>query len=711
MSSRGIRIGIDVGGTFTHAVAIDHSTLEIVAKAKRPTTHKAADGVAEGILQCLRDLLEPGLFTADQVVFVAHSTTQATNALLEGDVAKVGLIGIVEGASGLKAKGELSFKDVAIAGDRAISVTTMFAKPSDVVEQTRAFMSGAGSDAGAFAVAEAFAVDDPTNEIAVVETILSGGKPATSGHEVSGLYGLKARARTSVVNASILPKMMDVSEKTQSAVIKMGVKAPLMIMRSDGGVMTAEGMKKTPIHTILSGPAAGVSAAILHEKMSNGLFVEIGGTSTDVSLALNGKPEIRQATIGGNILYLKTLDVRTVGAAGGSMVRFSGGALKDVGPRSAHIAGLPYSCFAGVHEWSGAAIEMISPGKGDPADYAIVVSPDGKRAAITATCAANAAGLLESDDYSRGSEESALAAFAALAGERGDPKKLALEVVERAAAKVEKLCRDLMKEYPTAAAKLNVVGGGGGASVLAPTVAKNLGLAYSRAKDAEVVSAVGVGMALLKNVIEKSVVEPTDEDIKAIRAEARQSIVAAGGDPDKVQVDIEIDKQKHILRAIATGSSTLSSSISAETVTAERALEIAKSSIGEDIPFEIAFSDGGTYVALGVREKRGFLGMGKKTTWPVVVVDGRGLAILTLPNAEIEIASREYFLETLRAALERGTVFNDGGAAPPPIRFACDGRVTDLSKLAGAEAMIELAALEINERSSANEFCIITAKP
>jgi N-methylhydantoinase A/oxoprolinase/acetone carboxylase beta subunit len=86
-----VRVGIDVGGTFTDAVVIDNDTYDIIAREKIPTTHDAPGGVAEGIIQVLQDILAHHHIAPDEVAFIAHGTTQATNALLEGDVATVGI--------------------------------------------------------------------------------------------------------------------------------------------------------------------------------------------------------------------------------------------------------------------------------------------------------------------------------------------------------------------------------------------------------------------------------------------------------------------------------------------------------------------------------------------------------------------------------------------------------------------------------------------
>jgi len=94
MQNRKIRIGIDVGGTFTHAVALDHQSYEVIAHAVTPTTHSSRYSVSEGIIKTFQDVLVQTGAAPEDVVFVAHSTTQATNALLEGDVAKVGVVGM-----------------------------------------------------------------------------------------------------------------------------------------------------------------------------------------------------------------------------------------------------------------------------------------------------------------------------------------------------------------------------------------------------------------------------------------------------------------------------------------------------------------------------------------------------------------------------------------------------------------------------------------
>ena len=115
---RKIRVGIDVGGTFTDVVAIDGAARELIGRVKVPTTHQAREGVAAGIVAGIERLLNDPSIDAADVAFIAHSTTQATNALLEGDLARVGVVGLLDGLAWLS-KRQMRFGAVPLpAGSR-----------------------------------------------------------------------------------------------------------------------------------------------------------------------------------------------------------------------------------------------------------------------------------------------------------------------------------------------------------------------------------------------------------------------------------------------------------------------------------------------------------------------------------------------------------------------------------------------------------------
>ncbi len=116
--TRTYRIGIDVGGTFTKAVLIDNATHEVVSRFSVLTTHADASGVAKGVVEVFRTVLDQSGVNPKEVIFLAHSTTQATNALLEGDVANVGVIGMATRMESLLAKGQSTMKPIELAPGR-----------------------------------------------------------------------------------------------------------------------------------------------------------------------------------------------------------------------------------------------------------------------------------------------------------------------------------------------------------------------------------------------------------------------------------------------------------------------------------------------------------------------------------------------------------------------------------------------------------------
>lgn len=231
-----VRIGIDVGGTFTDAVAIDNETYELIGQVKVPTTHEADEGVAAGIVQTLHTVTEQYQISPEDVTFIAHGTTQATNALLEGDVVPVGVLGLGTGIEGMKAKSDTNVGRIELAPGRFLDTLHRFVESPELAPGAVGELQSEGAEV--IVAAAPFSVDDASAEEAAMGAARDRGLPAVGTHEISKLYGLKIRTRTAVINASILPKMVDAAGMTDSSVKAAGIGAPLMIMRCDGGVMS-----------------------------------------------------------------------------------------------------------------------------------------------------------------------------------------------------------------------------------------------------------------------------------------------------------------------------------------------------------------------------------------------------------------------------------------------------------------------------------------
>ena len=265
------------------------------------------------------------------------------------------------------------------------------------------------SEGGASVIvaSKAFGVDSIKEEELVREVAEKHNMMVCAASDISKLYGLTRRTRTAAINGSILPKMMETANSTEKSVRHANIHSPLMIMRGDGGVMDVSEMKKRPVLTMLSGPAASVMGALLYLRASNGIYFEVGGTSTNIGVIKNGRPAVEYSVVGGHATYINSLDVRVLGVAGGSMVRAKDHKLVDVGPRSAHIAGLKYAVYTPTEEIQAPELEFFAPKPGDPSDYVRIKLAGGRYVTITNSCAANVLGLVNPKDYTYGLVESA----------------------------------------------------------------------------------------------------------------------------------------------------------------------------------------------------------------------------------------------------------------------------------------------------------------
>jgi len=690
----GYRIGIDVGGTFTHAVAIDNSTYNLAGQVKVATTHSSANGVAQGIIESLQTLISSCSIDPSSVVFIAHSTTQATNALLEGDVCPVGIIGIGSGVEGYRVKGETNVGDIDLGGGKKIKVFYEYIDKGNSIETHRNSIEILRQKgAGAIVVAEAFSVDDPAGEKEVIEAAGKLGIPATGTHEISGLYGLRIRTRTAVINASILPKMLETAKATNDCVKKSGIKAPLMIMRSDGGVMSIDEVSKRPILTILSGPAAGIASALLYVKISDGIFLEVGGTSTDIAVIKAGRAAVKSAQIGGHKLYLRTLDSRTVGIAGGSMPVISQGKVLDVGPRSAHIAGLKYASFSSPDE--------------------ITADTLGSKIAVTATCAANALGIVKEGEWAFGSRQAAKKALELITPSvslplgKGETERSGRggEIAERlltiACSKVVKVVEDLIKDYKLDKDSITLIGGGGGAAAIVPFTAGMMKLTHKIAENHAVLSAIGAALAMVCDTVEKNIVDPSKDDLMRVRSQARDSVIRMGASEGSVEVTVEIDKQKNLVRACARGSIELRQrDLLKKEVPFEERKKTAEASM-KITSAQHSAGNGWFEVFKGTVAEKTFFGLLSKKRQALRVVDREGVIRLSFGSAQA------FEGRPLKELLEQYSSFGDGGERVPGVYVLAGPRIIDLSNLASAAQMLDLYAIETQGLDPVDKVVII----
>ena len=684
----GLRVGIDVGGTFTKAVAVCPATRELRAHAAVPTTHTHEHGVAQGVADALRSLL--GRVDGRSIELVAFSTTQAMNALLEGDVGRVGVVGLGEAPHLRPARKRTRVGAIGLAPDRKLETSHVFLDATGGLDREaldEALLGLAREGCRAVAVSAAFAVDDPDTERAVSECAASHGLPACAGHELSGAYGLETRTISAAVNASILPVVERTTALVASALAEAGLDAPLLVLRGDGGAMSVDEFRRRPSFTIGSGPAAGVSAALHQLEIRDGIVVECGGTSSNVSVIKNGRPLLRTLRVMGRPTCVRSIDSWVVAAAGGSMPRVGRRKLEDVGPRSAHLAGLPYACFAAPEELAEAQLELRAPRDGDPADYAVIRAAGGVFA-LTATCAANALGLAE-DAYSAGSREAARLAFAPLAQRlRCSIDEAASRVLDGAARRIAASVAEAAKHHEIRK-DVPLVALGGSGDVLVARVAELLGRRVVRTQHPEVLSSIGAALSLVR--VERARNGVSALDVPGLAADAEAACIDAGAAPSSITVETTYDETDRVLRAVATGAAALQTgAVGAPQVDDRRKLEAAAEAL-ELAPADLTLLASNDFYRVFSEN-----GSGR-----VAVVDARA-AITVAENARSVFAGEgDAFLERLRAELGAHTRELGVATMLPRVVLVSGSRILDLSDARRPEDVLIAAERALDGRGPA----------
>lgn len=711
---RKIKVGIDVGGTFTHAVAVDVKDFSIVGKSCVPTTHNSRQGVAEGVVESMLHLLKESAIEPEEIILIAHSTTQATNALLEGDVAPVGIIALGKGMEGKIASKQAFLNDIYLAPGKLLPVFFRYMKTSEEVTRGKireAIGSMHKEGAEVFVATQAFGPDDSTYEHMVVEIAEEMGYRSTAACDLSQLYGIKVRTRTAIVNACMMPKMIETANLTEQAVRESGIKAPLMVMRSDGGIMDITEMRKRPILTMLSGPAAGVAAALMYARISDGIFVEVGGTSTDISVIKNGMPQVKTAQIGNNRLSVKTIDVRTIGVAGGSVPRIEKNKVIDVGPRSAHIANLSYAAFSENDDFSNIEIEKVQPRKGDPSDYLKIKRSDGDFT-LTPTAASYYLDMVKETGHGDANRKAVKNAMESVAGKLNiTPADLADSILENTSQKVEKVIKSLIREYKMDKGFLVLYGGGGGASAIVPHASRYMKLDHKIAPDAEVISAIGAAMGMIRDTIEKSIFNPSENDIIKIRQQASESVISMGAKPETVEVQIEIDNANKKVMATATGSSDLAARDIAEELREDDLKEIAKKALKSTNGGIEIFGKTNLLAVMGYKRTiNHFLGLMKETLQPVVVIAKDGTIKRKFNNTNLVRCTVSQVKANITQQIEELRSYGDGGELMPDIFVVVSGKIVDMSGLLEVSQILSLVEFDLKDLDQEENAIVIAIR-
>jgi N-methylhydantoinase A len=331
------RVGVDVGGTFTDLMLF-HEESGRYWRYKTPSTpHDPSEAVLHGISTiCQQATVNP-----KEIAQIMHGTTVATNVILEGKGARVGLI-TTEGFKQIlhlarsqtpgplagwmimiKPEPPATLSDTREVHERMSAQGHVVRELDEAqAEATMRELIASGIESLTISLINAFANADHERRLKTIAQRIAPNLPVTISSEVLPEFREYERALTAAMNGYVKPKVRTYIANLDQQLKQQEVDARLHILRSDAGLMTAETTEENPVYTLMSGPSGGVAGALhlaVRAGYPNILTFDMGGTSTDVALCM-GEPNIARETVLGYFpVKVPSVDVRSVGAGGGSI--------------------------------------------------------------------------------------------------------------------------------------------------------------------------------------------------------------------------------------------------------------------------------------------------------------------------------------------------------------------------------------------------------
>lgn len=316
-------LGMDTGGTYTDGVIVDTISKKIVSKAKALTTK---EDLTLGIEECISNLEREYL---NEVQLVCLSTTLATNAIVEGKGSKTALIYMgyddVE-----KIPAEIKVK---VAGRNDV-MGNEISRIND--NEVRRVVNEIKDKVQAIVISGYASVRNPRQEKLVAQIVREESElPVVCAHQLTSALGFDHRTITAVLNARLINIINNLIIATKQVLCENGVLAPIMIVKGDGTLMTEHMAKEKPIETIMSGPAASVIGGLALTGKTEGIIMDMGGTTTDLAYVTKGKVQIKKegARVGGWNTRVQAIEMSTFGIGGDSRICLGDRGRIHIGPQ------------------------------------------------------------------------------------------------------------------------------------------------------------------------------------------------------------------------------------------------------------------------------------------------------------------------------------------------------------------------------------------
>ena len=316
-------MGIDTGGSNTQSVIMNLDKREIIETGIASTT---PFDLSVGIINSINNALGKGSVKGDEIKLVSVSTTLVTNSILQNKGWEVGKI--------LIQPGEVKEEDLEEAIEQAFvrgghDLMGEAIEPLDE-QAVRSAVKSMANRVKAFAVSAYFGCRNPEYEVRTREIITEmTGLPVVCGHEMSPRLGMDTRTTTAYLNARLLPIIKEFLDKMNKSLVKRNINAPLMVVKSDGSLTSEAIAREKPVETMLSGTAASAVGAVVLSKLKDFIVIDVGGTSTDIGMVINGLSQIDSegGSVGDWRTRVRALSMRTVGLAGDSRIWMNKGSV------------------------------------------------------------------------------------------------------------------------------------------------------------------------------------------------------------------------------------------------------------------------------------------------------------------------------------------------------------------------------------------------
>jgi hypothetical protein len=340
--------------------------------------------------------------------------------------------------------------------------------------------------------------------------------------------------------------------------------------------------------------------------------------------------------------------------------------------------------------------KTVKPMPTDP-EYAYIECSNGNKYALTQSGAANICGYVKKEDYAMGNIESARKAWEPIAKSMGvSVEEAAKKALDLSALKNGAVIKGIIKDYNLDKDAIIFVGGGGGCATVVPHLAETFNNKYKLAKNAAVISPIGVALAMVRDMVERTVSNPTEDDILSIRREAIRLAAQSGANPDTIEVHVEIDTQLQKVRAVAIGATELrTKQLGSEKKNQEDLKQIVAENLKTEASALKVEADNGSLCAISYETVKKSLLVFKKKTKAIRLIDYEGVIRLQKKTASVAQCEVKNWKQTIKKLLDDNIIFGDGGAEIPNIYVALGRRIVDLSGMQGRAQIISLCEVEL----------------